>query len=221
MKTLWETLSEICSMIGYPLSFMVKQPSNTKQDINKPTILIVERWFNHNLFHNQWISYLRGKGFNVFFVNFPIYQGTFAESSVLLKRYISEKKLEDITLVGISSGGVTSLLYLEEQNGWQHVKKFIAVGSPLKGNSMSLFICFIYSARELLPWSSFVTKLKGMDISHPERTVCIRAKFDQLVPKSSSILAGVKEKVIPVIGHNNFHLHCRKTYEAIAEEARK
>lgn len=221
IKTLWEIFSEIFSMIGYPLSFIIKPPPEKQQSGDKQVILIVERWFNHNFFHNQWIRYLRKKGFCIYFVNFPLYKGNFAESSLLLKNYIIDNKLKNIILVGISAGGVTSLLYLEEQNGWQYVKKFIAVGSPLKGNAMSLFISFIYSARELFPWSTFIKRLKRLPLSHPERIVCMRALFDQLVPATSSVLPGAKERIVTVVGHNNFHLHCKETYDIIAEEARK
>lgn len=221
MQMLWEIFTEIFSMIGYPLSFIVKPPSDIQQENKKPTILIVERWFNHNFFHNHWIIYLRKKGFCVYFVNFPIYQGTFLESSILLKNFIVQKKLKNITLVGISSGGLTSLLYLEQQNGWQHVKKFISLGSPFYGTPLAGFIAFTYSGRELMLTSIFIKRMKELHLSYPEKMLYLRAKVDQIVPATSSVLPGVEEKVVHVMGHNNFHLHCKETYDVIAEEAKK
>lgn len=218
-----QSLLEAVFMVTYPINFFIKPPLLPEQpyDKEKPTIVIVGTWFNENIFHYQWVHYLQRKGFQVYLVNFPIYKNRFEEHAKNLKAYIEKKQLQDVTLVGISSGGVTCLLFLEQLNGWKRTKHFIALGSPFFGTPLAVGLAWMGAGRELLPTSTFVKKMRHMPLSYSSRVVCLQAQVDQLVPAWSSLLPNTKRYVIPVVGHNSFHLHTKKTYEIIAEEAKK
>lgn len=185
---------------------------------NGRTILIVERWFNLNIRHIYWKLYLEKRGFRVYIVNFSMWKGTFENSAVKLQNYIEERGLSDVTLVGISSGAVTSLLYLEEKEGWKRVSRFIAVGAPFCGTWLAIVISFLISGRELLPKSRLIKKISKFQVSNPDKIICIRAKFDEMVP-NGAVLPNTKAVTIKAFGHNNLHIRISQTYRKIIEFA--
>lgn len=221
LRYLRDILSEILLICIYPISgilvnFIPKSRFEGKK--NGKTIVIVERWLTFNIRHLYWKYYLERKGFQVLIKNFPLRHGNFEESGVLLKQYMEEHRCKDAVLVGISGGAITSLLYLQEHNGWENIDKFIAIGGPFQGTWAALAVSFTYSGRELLPHSAFIEKLKGMKILHPERIFCITAQYDEMVP-TGAILPGTNSITLPIAGHNNLHLRIRATYKKIAEFA--
>ncbi len=184
---------------------------------DKKTIVMVERWFNSNPMHKFWKRYLEEQGFDVYLINFPIYKGTFEKSAALLAEYIESLNLKNFTLVGISSGGITSLLYLEQYKGWEKADKFISLGAPFKGTPKAFFISFVKSGFELLPGSGFMRKFKNLEITNKNKIICLRAKMDEMVPDWSSSIDGTRTETLDVIGHNKFHLDSKETYEKIRE----
>lgn len=182
------------------------------------TILIVERWFNLNIRHIYWKLYLEKRGFRVYIVNFSIWKGAFENSAVRLKKYMEKRDLNDVTLVGISSGAITSLLYLEEKEGWKRVSRFIAVGAPFHGTWIAIIISFLKSGRELLPKSRLIQKISALKLSNPNKIICIRAKFDEMVP-TGAVLPNTKGITIKAFGHNNLHIRISGTYKKIIEIA--
>ena len=182
------------------------------------TIIIVERWLSVNIRHIYWKFYLERRGFNAYLANFSLWHGDFDDSAKDLKKYIERKKLNDIILVGVSSGAITSLLYLQEFEGWEKVKKFISIGAPFEGAWSALLLSFVPSGRQLWPASSLIKKISRFEIKNMEKITCIRAKFDEMVP-TGSVLKGAKEVRIGTLGHNNLHLGMGKTYAKIVEIA--
>lgn len=217
-------LFEYSMMFFYPFAGVVNFFISHNQVVypgSGRVIIIVERWLNRNTFHPHWYTYLQKKGFSVHQVYFPIYKDSFAQSARELKEYIERNLLDDVILVGISSGGITSLLYLQELDGWSRVRRFINVGTPFRGTIFSLPLWFIPACRELLPNSKCIQKLNEQKIVNKDRIVCINAVVDELVPKKSRELPGTKLEKVEIYGHNNVHLHAEKTYEIIANYAAK
>lgn len=216
-----DVLSEIILICVYPLSglvvnFIPKSRFESKKE--GKTIVIIERWLTFNIRHLYWKYYLERKGFKVLIKNFPLRHGNFEESGEQLKQYMDKHRCKDVVLVGISGGAITSLLYLQEHNGWEKVDKFISVGSPFQGTWAALAVSFAYSGRELLPNSLLIKKIKKMEILHPQKIFCITAKYDEMVPRGA-VLLGSHSVSLPVVGHNNLHLRIRGTYKKIAEFA--
>lgn len=222
LQFLSDFFSEVFLICIYPLSgiivnFIPKKKFESTKDGR--IIVIVERWLSFNIRHLYWKYYLERKGFRVFIKNFSLWDGDFKESGLGLKKYIEQKDLKDIILVGISGGAITSLLYLQEQDGWERVDKFVSIGAPFEGTWASVFVSFTHSGRELFPNSMLVQGIKKMRLLNIGKIFCIRAKFDEMVP-SGSVLPGAGSLTLPVFGHNNLHLRIRATYRAIVEFAK-
>lgn len=221
LKNLFQILSEISLLCLYPLfSFFAHFIPRSRFDGNGKgqTIVIVERWLSVNIRHVYWKFYLERRGFNVYLANFSLWHGDFAESAKDLKKYIERKNLKDIVLVGVSSGAITSLLYLQELEGWEKVKKFISIGAPFNGTWSALLLSFVPSGRQLWPESTLIRKISMFKLENIEKITCIRAKFDEMVP-TGSVLKGAREVRIGTIGHNNLHLGMGRTYTKIVEIA--
>jgi hypothetical protein len=215
-----DILKESFLALTYPFIFFYK-PKITRHAHPHGTILLVEKWFVQNPYHRLWVNYLENKGFNTHIINFPLYQTSFENSAHQLKEYIEKNNLKNITLVGISCGGIVCLYYLEKLNGWDNIKNCIFIGSPLHGTPLARALTYWKAGRELVSNSNFFRNLHKEPIQHPEKLVCLSAKYDEMVPAWSSTLDGVKQHIIPTIGHNNFHLDCKKTYDMVASIAKE
>lgn len=222
MKHVLQIISEIFLILFYPISSLIANliPKNKLEGKGDgKTIVIVERWLSKNIKHIQWKSYLEKRGFRVYLANFSLYKGDFEESARDLEMYINKRNLKNIILVGISSGALTGLLYLQEHDGWENVDRFVTIGAPFKGTPTAYNLSFLYSGRQLLPKSSLIKKINNYKIKNLDRIYCFRATFDEMVPKGT-VLPGSHEMRINAIGHNNLHLGIGRTYERIADLAR-
>lgn len=221
IRIFYQLLSEISLIFLYPILSVIVwfvPRHELKGHGSGPNIILVERWLSVNIRHLYWKYYLERKGYNVYLANFPIRKGNFDKSAHQLAKYIERHELKGITLVGISSGALTALLYLQECNGWDRVDKFVAVGAPFKGTWMALFLAFAYSGRELLPNSGLVKKISTMNIINAHKIYCIKAKFDEMVP-FGSFLPRTHHIMVDILGHNNLHIRVRATYKKIMEIA--
>lgn len=224
---MYDLLKELLLMFYYPISGLIDRSLNEHEDSDTrpfdptlPTILIAKRWFNHNPLHIQRKHYLEDKGFNVFYYFQSLSDGTWEDSAQNLHEFIIEHDLHNITLVGISGGGITAYLYLQKYGGWDHVRRFISIATPFGGTWQELFLSFNESCKQLTPTSDLVKDITQEEILHPGKIFCMRAEFDELVTAESSLLPGTTEIVIPVKGHNNLHLLDNTVYDKIAEIAR-
>lgn len=218
IRILTQICTELLAVLSYPL-WRIFNPTIFLDENAQHTILIVERWFSTNGLHDLWVKYLTNKGFRVYTVNFPIQHGTFDQSAQELRDYIQKNDLKNFTLVGISGGGLTAYVYLQEYDGWKKVNRFISLGTAFYGTFAALFISFIMSGRELLPNSELTKKIKQQKVQHPEKIFTVAARFDELSPKSSTLLPGAHHITVDVFGHNNFHLDTKKTYDIVAKLA--
>lgn len=218
----FDFLSEIFLICIYPVSgilvnFVPRSHFESKK--NGKTILIVERWLTFNIRHLYWKYYLEKKGFRVIIKNFSLLDGDFEKSSLKLGKYLEESNYKNVVLVGISGGALTSLLYLQEHNGWKRVNRFIAIGAPFRGTWSAFPVAFTYSGRELFPTSPLIQRITAMKLIHLERIICIKAKYDEMVPKGA-VLPGTNSIALPIFGHNNLHLRIRATYKKISDFAK-
>ncbi len=214
-------VSELGLLLTYPIvRFLVpKKTRFANHPANGKVIVIIERWLHPNPLHRIGKRYLESKGFTVYLVSHLITKDSFLTSAVQLKKFIESKNLSNVTLVGISSGGISALLYLEELHGWDRVKIFISIATPFGGTLIALPLALIQSCREILPWSATTKKIQSLRQKEPAKVICIVARYDELVPRKSAILPGSSVKIINVIGHNSLHLTCTQTYEAVAKLA--
>ena len=219
-------LKEIALGLYYPIAGIINNIKKLHEDSEMdahnptlPTVVFVKRWFNHNPLHIQRKQYLQDKGFNVYYYFQSISKGTWEKSAENLDQYIKDRGLENVTLVGISGGGITAYLYLQNLNGWKYVDTFISIATPFGGTWQELFLSFNESCRQLTPNSQFVQNIMNQPVKNPEKIYCIRAESDELVENKSAVLPGCKEIVIPVKGHNNLHLFDNTVYDKIAEIA--
>lgn len=221
IKYTLEIFSEIALIVLYPLSTLILKVlprSEFKPHGTGQPLVIVERWVNYNIRHIYWKHYLQRQGFRVYIKNFPIYKGSFDKSSAELDDFLSSNGIKNAILVGISAGAITSLIYLQEKNGWSRVSKFVTVGAPFEGTWSAIFLLFARSGWEILPNSSLIKRIRNYRIKNSDKILCIASKFDEMVP-FGSYLKGTKKYTIDIIGHNNLHLRIKSTYKKIVEFA--
>lgn len=204
--------------LTYPITSLFLHPKTYHNPHPRGTILLVSCWFNKNLHHNEWVAYLEKKGFRTHLLHLPFMHEGFSLTAARLEKYISEHKLKNYTLVGISTAALVSLYFLYRYKRWDTIHKFISLGGPLHGTPMAWFISFTEKGHDMLPSSRFIKEVENKQIP-PNKMVTISAVGDELVPQKSNYIQGVKHYIIPIWGHNNLHLSTRETYEVILKVA--
>lgn len=184
-----------------------------------PQIVIVDTWLHKSPLHWFWTWYLERQGFAVSLAYFPLKELSIPESAAALQRYADENALHDVVLVGISTGALTCYLYAQQRQGWDRVKHLVAIGAPFGGTEAALFLYPDPHARALLPRSPLVRRIAQEPVQHPERITSLAALADEMVPRWSSRLPGVRQEIIDVVGHNNLHSACEATYRRGAQLA--
>lgn len=177
-------------------------------------IVIVDAWVHKSPLHWFWRWYLVRKGFPTDILYFSLQDRSFEENAVLLQHYFEEHELRDVVIVAISSGALVSLSYLQH-GGWDRVRHFISIGAPFRGTNAVVLLYHVKSLRALLPNSAYMWRLAQERIKHPERVTCLSAYADELVPRWSSGLPGVRREIIEVVGHDNLHSLSRATYDQV------
>jgi pimeloyl-ACP methyl ester carboxylesterase len=222
LRYIAQLASELFLMLFYPLltltRFSLPLSQRNPQPTKKTPIIIVERWFTPNPLHILLKDYLEERGFQVYIMNFPILRGDFQKSALKLKGFIDQRALTDFVLVGISFGAITSLLYLQELQGWSKTKRFIAIGAPFNGTLYAYLFFFIKSFREMVPESDLTKRLTQTN-DYPEKTLTLEAVFDQFVTKESGRLPKAPHLRVNILGHNNLHVFSTTVYEEIRKQA--
>lgn len=222
IKFVYQISSEIVLIFLFPIHALTVQFTPKEKLLGRgdgKTIVIVERWLALNFRHLYWKYYLEDRGYRVYLINFQLWYKDFSYSGKMLSEYMERLDLKSVTMVGISSGALTGLLYLQDHNGWARVDRFISVGTPFRGTWAALFLFFLISGWELLPISGFINRISKYKIDNIDKVFCIRAKFDEMVP-NGAVLNGAQEVVINTFGHNNLHIKISATYRKIVEFAK-
>ncbi len=212
-------LKELHYFFTYPIINWVinpKKPNPPKEP--KGVIVIVECWFQNNDYHKLWQGYLERKGFKTYLLSYTKMDEDFKVTAEKLDRDIKNLKIENFTLVGISTGSLVCLEYLNTFSGWEKINKFVSVGAPLHGTKTALLLGFTKKGRDMLPNSKYIKNLLKQPVPK-EKMITLSASHDEFVPLKSSVLQGVPSQIINVYGHNFFHLNHKETYDLIGRFA--
>jgi len=136
-----------------------------------------------------------------------------------IKEFFLKNNLTNVSLIGMSAGGVISLIFLEKFMGWKYVNKFIAISSSFKGGWLSFFMQFLAPLSSRFKPNGDVTKeISNLVLKHPEKIVTITGKWDEFVEPLTSKLNGVRNIVTNEGGHAFLQTFSKKTFEKITEE---
>lgn len=224
MKDLWSLIVSVSSesyyAITYPFIKLFLHPKIYRHPHPKRTIVLVGCWFNANVYHNMWVSYLEKEGFRTYLVDLPFAREDFDTTTKRLAQFISRHELKKYTLVGISSGVLVCWNYLSTYKKWNEIHRFISIGGPVQGTIIAWLITFTSKGRAMVPGSTFIKKLHNIPFPK-QKMITLTAKHDELVPYSYSYarLDGVKNYQLFGWGHNSFHLKSKDTYQIIAKIA--
>jgi len=205
-------------MLNYPFLWLFYHPKIKRMESPKGVIVIIECWFTFNPYHKVWCTYLEKKGYRTLLVRLPFMFDSFEISAKKLAQYIKARQLTNYTLVGISTGALVGLCYLNCHKKWKEVNNFISIGGPLHGTLSALFIALFVKGRAMLPGSAFLKNLHSYPIPQG-KMITVSAEVDELVSKSSNKTKGAKSYIVSIWGHNRIHLGSRTTYDLIAKLA--
>jgi pimeloyl-ACP methyl ester carboxylesterase len=163
-----------------------------------------------------WQNYLEKKGYKTYLLTFNNMDESFATTARKLNLQIENLGINNFSLVGISTGAIVCLEYLNKYEKWKSIKKFISVGGPLHGTPTAWLISFTKKGREMTPHSHFIQNLSQSYIPK-DKMVTLSASHDEFIPLNNSMLKGIPSHIIHVYGHNFFHLDHKDTYDLIAK----
>lgn len=215
---IFEIFLYVVGLITGILELFFSLDSVNPHPTKKYPIVFVHGWFAQSLLYFFLKRCLEKKGFLVYMANVGHLLNDLDKDAVSLKRFIDKNELKQIILVGVSAGGLVSYRYLQKLAGWTKVKRFISLGTPFKGSLLAqLGGIFLGSARQMTPGSSFLNEIKKEQILQPDKIICIRARYDELVSRSSSLLPGTKQETVICFGHIFFQCASLQTMTLIAE----
>jgi len=201
------------NVFSYIFSFVELKP------LTRKTVFILTPTFTGPFLYRKAKKYLENKGFNVIIYNFSKEIKDIETSSDKLKKIMDDMNLENVCLVGISAAGLTCYEYLNNLDGWSRTDSFISIGTPFKGTFMSYFAFHTKIGRKLIPKSSYIARIQEIKPQNLDRTYCLVATRDEVVPKESSMLSGAHFVEVPVLGHVRLHAFSDKTFEIISQIA--
>ncbi len=201
------------NIFSYIFSFIELKP------LTRKTIFILTPTFTGPFLYRRAKKYLENKGFNVIIYNFSKEIKDIETSSTKLKKIMDDMNLENVCLVGISAAGLTCYEYLNTLDGWSRADSFVSIGAPFKGTFMSYFAFHTKIGRRLVPKSSYIARIQGINPQNLNRTYCLVATKDEVVPRESSMLSGAHFIEVPVLGHVRLHAFSDKTFEIISQIA--
>lgn len=217
-------VKEIFAFIWYGLTGLVPVAyNNSPKHLNKKSIVIVSSWMSQPLTYFFLKQYLEKQGFVVYFFSVSLWEyigfgatdiDTFAQR---IENFFTKHQLKDATLVGISIGGVISLLFLEHYHGWSYVRKFISISAPFEGSILSYLLFFVPLARKFFPGKSVIPK--DLLIHNKQKILTVAGKWDEFVQPQTSKLAGIKHITLDDGGHAYTICQNVKTFSLIAQES--
>lgn len=187
----------------------------------KTTIVIFSPSFTGPILYYFAKKYFENRGFQIYIINFSNEMKDLEIAAEKMGNILKGIDKKHVCLVGISGAGLVGYEYLNKLSGWKYIDSFVAIAVPFKGTKMAYFQYITKTGRQLLPHSSYIKKISEIKPSNLDRTYCIIAKQDELVPRESSKLKGAHIIELPVIGHVHLHAYSRLTFNAIIEIAKK
>lgn len=166
---------------------------------NLPAVILVPGVYENWFYFRKIQSLLIRHGYNVIIAD-SIYQSESLEKdSEALSTYIYRNSLENVTLIGHSSGGITALKTLSKNRS---INKIIAIAAPFSGVNNGHFLRTVF-VRELLPNAHEILEIKALPKALLEKVISIYPAYDnQIWSKSGSILDGAKNVQLKSKGHH-------------------
>ncbi len=173
------------------------QPS-TNQGNNGLVILlpgVYENWYYFRRLKHSLVTH----GFAVLHAD-DIYKGiSIAEDSKALSNFIKDHSLENVSLIGHSSGGLTAVSCLQTAPA---IKRVVAIATPFSGVANG-HIVRTSKVRELMPGSDTITSVEVLSPNLANKVISIYPSYDnQIWSKSGSILKGAKNIRLNAKGHH-------------------
>jgi hypothetical protein len=116
LKLVKALLKEQYYVFSYPLASLLIKNQTSQSKNHKATIVFVECWFQKNPYHRKWSAYLEERGFRTILISFTNMNESFEKTAEKLNDYLESMDLNNYILVGISSGAVCCLYYLNHYN---------------------------------------------------------------------------------------------------------
>ena len=125
-------ITEIFFLFLYVLSgllgYFFKLGSINAKYTKPHPIVFVHGWLTQNPLYYFLKRYLEKLGFLVYMTDFGLQLGDFDKLAIKLNKFINDKKLKNVILVGVSGGAIVSFSYLQNHDGWKNIRKYISVG---------------------------------------------------------------------------------------------
>lgn len=106
-----------------------------------------------------------------------------------------------LDIIGFSMGGVATLYAIKRLGLDRQVSRFIAVGAPFRGATISLLafpsLLYTRTGRQLMPKSRFLASLHADPLPDGPRYVAFAGSRDTICPAERSTLDGAENVVLP------------------------
>lgn len=169
-------------------------------------ILLIQGWLGTRGVFNFLEGKLKRDGFPVFsfFLGRLNIQDIVKSAEIVsekLKKICEENKIEKVSILGHSMGGLIGLYALKYCGIAKYVDRFIAVGTPFYGTPISYLGIvtigsLVKSCWQMLPNSRFIKKLHAKPIPPNVNVYSIMSKHDFLAPEKYCVLEGARNLLI-------------------------
>jgi triacylglycerol lipase len=138
------------------------------------------------------------------------------DSARLVREFVDEKNLHDVTIIAHSKGGLIAEYFLTYNNQDGRVVKVIAIATPFLGSNVVKYLPG-KAYKELHPESEMIKKLNSEnDINN--KIVSIYGEYDNHVwPTGNCRLEGAKNIQVNIYGHHKI-LFSKQVREIVLEE---
>ena len=180
---------------------------------------------------------LRHDGYGVFSINLGGIFDTFNTPCIeelaqlvhdKIDRLTARFHLKKMTIIGHSKGGLIGLYYIKKLGGDKRVHTLITLGTPHNGNPwailgmLSPLAIFSKSLRQMVPYSSFLRKLKKTPLPKQVKLVSLYSKSDRICYYRGAILRtngtkNIKNIELPGMSHSDYIIR-KGAYEVIRNE---
>jgi len=182
--------------------FIRRPPVPLKTDNGKVPILMIQGLYNRWNSMRSLAEHLSKNGYPVYLLpQLGRNSGPIPAMAGIVRKFIAEKGLQNIIIIGHSKGGLVGKCILDNEDGSVKIKKLIAIACPFQGSRAAVYLP-TKSHAELTPSSPMIAKLSASRQNNGKIT-SIYCKFDNHVwPLSSCILPGAKNIQTGVYGHH-------------------
>lgn len=206
----------------YPLILLNKvfglvktQPPEKWLDGEKGDVILLPGHSSEWIFMETIGNFLSKKGYRIYIIpklgnnTLPL-----KKSVEILRKFVLSKKFKNVILVCHSKGGIIAKLFLDSRLGGARVKKIVSIATPYQGTYLG--VLGFSNINELIPGSDYIKEINDFKRKN-KKILSLYAKCDNhVIPNSSPILPGAKNKMLNVVGHTRI-LECQETLDEIGK----